>query len=428
MRYNPRMFLHIDIDSFFVSAERTVHPELKGIPMAVGGRSNTEIFSRKRQHIRLMNDNAGAFVAPVFYNDHDKTFREKFVDIVDGEERIRGIVTTSSYEARACGVKTAMPLAQALRLCPGMVVVPSHYLLYHTLSHRIHAFVAQRIPEVEQFSIDEFFGYVGGWIAPRQAEAFARDLQAQILVAFDIPVSIGIARSKWTAKLATEYAKPYGVLKVDDVRRFIDDKPIGAFPGIGRRLQVRLRERGITRLGQVYAARGLFESWGKSGRDLYRRVLGIDGEGIVHRPGRKSIGISRTFDPIDDPQEVRRRIMVLARHITYITLGMGANPTLYSLKIHYEYGTRAKASRRVERLFSEALYKRTLAQMYSSIVRPELRAVKLSLSVSDFTLHHPRALSLLEFDDDRRSRAISDRIQQVRERFGLDAIRTGSEL
>ena len=421
------MFLHIDIDSYFISAERSQNPALKGIPAAVGGRSNLEIFSRKRQHIRLMNDNSGAFVTPVFYGDHEKTFREKFVDQVDGRDKIRGIITTSSYEARACGVKTAMPIAQALQLCPQMIVVPSHYLLYHKLSHAIHAFVSKLIPEVEQFSIDEFFGYVGGWIKDRHVETFARDLQAQILVEFDIPVSIGIARSKWTAKLATEYAKPYGVLRVDDVGAFLHDKPIEAFPGIGRRLQVRLRERGITHLGQVEAARGLFESWGKSGAQLYRRILGTDGEGIAHRPGRKSIGISRTFDPIDDPDEVRRRVMILARHITYIALGMGVNPTLYWLKINYQHGVRAKQSRRIERLFSESLYKRTLGEMYDAIARRDLAVIKLSLSVSDFTSHHPRALSLLEFEDDQKSRAISDKIQQVRERFGIDVIRTGNE-
>jgi len=422
------MFLHIDIDSFFISAERSVNPSLKGIPAAVGGRSNLEIFSRKRQHIRLMNDNSGAFVTPVFYGDHEKNFKEKFVDHVDGRDKIRGIITTSSYEARACGVKTAMPIAQALQLCPQMVVVPSHYLLYHKLSHAIHAFVSKLIPAVEQFSIDEFFGYVGGWVKDRNVEEFARDLQAQILVEFDIPVSIGIARSKWTAKLATEYAKPYGVLRVDDVTGFIEDKPIKAFPGIGRRIQERLEERGITRLGQIRSAQGLFDSWGKSGRDLYARILGIDGEGIAHRPGRKSIGISRTFDPIEEPDEVRRRMMILARHITYITLGMGVNPTVYYLKIHYQYGTRVKQSRRVERLFSEILYKRSLGEMYDAIARSGLGAIKLSLTVSDFTAHHPRTLSLLEFEADRNARAISDKIQKVRERFGIDVIRTGNEL
>ncbi len=422
------MFLHIDIDSFFVSAERSVNPALKGIPMAVGGRSNTEIFSRNRQHIRLMNENSGAFVTPVFYGSADKAFKEKFVDIVDGREKIRGIITTSSYEARACGVKTAMPIAQALRLCPQMVVVPSHYLLYHKLSHQIHAFVSRMIPEVEQFSIDEFFGYVGGWIKDRNVEEFARELQAQILVEFDIPVSIGIARSKWTAKLATEYAKPYGVLRVDDVESFIADKPIEDFPGIGRRLQERLRERGITHLGQIKPAKSLFESWGKSGRDLYRRILGIDGEGIAHRPERKSIGISRTFDPIDDPDEVRRRVMILARHIAYIVQGMEVNPTVYHLKINYQYGLRVKKSQRVERLFSEILYKRILSQMYDEISRPDQSAIKLSLSVSDFTTQHPRTLSLLELESDQKARSISENIHKVREKFGLDVLRTANEL
>ncbi len=422
------MFLHIDIDSFFVSAERSVNPALKGIPMAVGGRSNTEIFSRKRQHIRLMNENSGAFVTPVFYGSTEKQFREKFIDIVDGREKIRGIITTSSYEARACGVKTAMPIVQALKLCPQMVIVPSHYLLYHKLSHQIHTFLARMIPQLEQFSIDEFFGYVGGWIKDHNVEEFARELQAQILVEYDIPVSIGIARSKWTAKLATEYAKPYGVLKIDDAKSFIADKPIEDFPGIGRRLQVRLRERGITKLGQIKPAKSLFESWGKSGLDLYRRILGIDGEGISRRPERKSIGISRTFDPINDPDEVRRRVMILARHITYIVQGMEVNPTVYYLKINYQYGVRVKKSLRVERLFSEMLYKRILSQIYDEISRPDLGAIKLSLSVSDFTLQHPRTLSLLELESDQKARSISEKIHKVREKFGLDVLRTANEL
>jgi DNA polymerase-4 len=301
-------------------------------------------------------------------------------------------------------------------------------LLYHKLSHRIHAFVARLIPEVEQFSIDEFFGYVGGWIKDRNVEEFARDLQAQILVEFDIPVSIGIARSKWTAKLATEYAKPYGVLRVDDVNMFIKDVPIEDFPGIGRRLQVRLQERGITRLGQIRQAKGLFESWGKSGCDLYKRILGTDGEGISHRPERKSIGISRTFDPVGDTDEVRRRIMILARHITYIVQRMAVNPTVYHLKINYQYGVRVKKAQRVERLFSEILYKRTLTQVYDEIARHDLAAIKLSLSVYDFTLQHHRTLSLIDLEDDQKARSLGDKIHKVRERFGIDVIRTANEL
>jgi len=422
------MFIHIDIDSFFVSAERSVDPSLKGKPVAVGGRSNLEIFSRKRTHIRLMDDNSGAFVAPVFYSDHKKSFREKFVDIIDGREKIRGIITTSSYEARAYGVKTAMPIAQALQLCPQMIVVPSHYLLYHKLSHQIHAFVASKIPVVEQFSIDEFFGDLSGWVKEEDAVTFAKQLQAELLEQFDIPVSIGLAPSKWIAKLATEYAKPYGVYRVGDTLAFIQDIPISRFPGIGRKLQEKLHTRGIKKLGEIALHRRLFESWGKSGTQLYHRILGSSTEGIQPKAGRKSVGISRTFDPIDTPDEIRRRIMVMARHICYIVMGLEVTPTLYYLKINYQYGIRTKQSRRIERIFSEALYKQTLAEIYEEIARPELSAVKLTLNVSDFTATHPRALSLLEHDADLKERTITEKIHDIRSRFGLDAIRTANEL
>jgi len=94
------MFIHIDIDSFFASAERSVDHSLKGIPMAVGSRSNLEIFNKKRTNIRLMNENSGAFVTPVFYSDKKKTFTSHFIDTIEGKEKIRGIITTSSYWRR----------------------------------------------------------------------------------------------------------------------------------------------------------------------------------------------------------------------------------------------------------------------------------------------------------------------------------------
>ena len=213
------MFLHIDIDSFFASAERSLDEKLKGIAMCVGSRSNLEIFNKKRTNIKLMNDNAGAFVTPVFYSDKKKSFENYFVDTIGGRKKIRGIVTTASYEARAKGVKTAMPLAQALQLCPEMVVVPSNYPLYHTISHKMHDFMRAHIPKVEQFSIDEFFCDVSGWIEDDNVYTFAKELQEKINKHFDIPVSIGISRAKWIAKLATESAKPYGVYEVKDIEQ-----------------------------------------------------------------------------------------------------------------------------------------------------------------------------------------------------------------
>lgn len=422
------MFLHIDIDSFFASAERSVNSSLKGIPMAVGSRSNLEIFNKKRTHIKLMNDNTGAFVTPVFYSDKKKTFESYFVDEIEGRKKIRGIVTTASYEARACGVKTAMPIAQALQLCPKMTVVPSNYPLYHNLSHKIHSFMLAHIPKVEQYSIDEFFGDVSGWKKDEEVYAFAEALQAKILEHFDIPVSIGISKAKWIAKLATESAKPYGVYEVKDIDAYIENIPIKKFPGIGKGFQKRLGEHYISTLGEVKRRKTLFESWKKPGLQLYGRITGTDHEGISSRGERKSIGISRTFDAIHNADEIKRRIMIMARHIIYMVMAIEVNPTSYYLKVGYEYGVKVKKTMTVDRVFSETLFKSVLSEMYEEIVEQNKGAVKLTLSVSNFSTQQKKTFSLMNLDEDLDNHILSKEIQKLRDRFGLDIIKTGDEL
>jgi len=422
------MFLHIDIDSFFASAERSVNPKLKHIPICVGSRSNLEIFNKKRTNIRLMNDNTGAFVTPVFYSDKKKTFENYFIDEIDGRKKIRGIVTTASYEARAKGVKTAMPIAQALQLCPEMIVVPSHYPLYHRLSNKMHAFMRAHMPKVEQFSIDEFFCDVSGWKKDDEVYAFAKELQDKIQEHFDIPVSIGISKAKWIAKLATESAKPYGVYEVHDIDAYIEDIPIKAFPGIGKGFQQRLEEYYIKTLGDIKRHKSLFLSWKKPGKQLYGRVTGTDGEGINTKSERKSIGISRTFDAIEDSEEIKRRIMIMARHIIYMVMAIEVNPTSYYLKINYEYGVSVKKTLTIDRVFSERLFKHTLADMYEEIVHTHKSAIKLSMNVSNFSSANLKTLSLLDFDGDSKDEQLYKNIHNLRTRFGLDIIKTGNEL
>ncbi len=422
------MFLHIDIDSFFASAERTMDPSLKGIPMAVGSRSNLEIFNRKRTNIRLMNDNSGDFVTPVFYSDKKKNFRSYFIDMIEGREKIRGIITTASYEARKYGVKTGMPIAHALQLCPKMTVVPSNYPLYHKLSHKIHRYIAARIPEVEQYSIDEFFGDLSGWIEKEESYCFAKELQTEIKKEFDIPVSIGIAEAKWIAKLATESAKPFKVFMVEDIDAYIEDIPIKAFPGIGSGFQKRLKGHYIKTLGDVKRNKKLLYSWKKPGIQLYHRVTGTDGEGVIQRGDRKSIGISRTFDPVRETAEVKRRMLVMARHIVYMVMAMEVNPTTYYLKINYEGGIRAKKSVTLDRLFSETLFKEKLSGLYEEIAYSYKGAVKLTLNVSNFSTEKHKTLSLLDIEKDRRACELGKKIHGLRERFGLDIVKTADEL
>ena len=422
------MFLHIDIDCFFASAHRSVDPSLKGIPIAVGSRSNLEIFDRARNHTKLIQDNSGAFVTPVFHNRNRRDFESYFVDKIDGRRKIRGIVTTASYEARAKGVKTAMAISQALQLCPNMLVIPSNYPLYHKLSHQIHEYVSSQIALVEQYSIDEFFCDVSGWIDDSEVYGFATRLQQSLVDKFDIPVSIGISRAKWIAKLATESAKPYGVYEVKDIDSYIEEMPIAKFPGIGKAIQKRLGDRYIKTLGEIRREKELLYSWGKIGVQLYGRITGELVEQIEPKGERKSIGISRTFDPIDSSDEIRRRIMIMARHIAYITLSTDANPTSYYLKINYLYGEKAKMTLTVDRLFSEKLLKTTMAQMYDEIAHHNQSAIKLTISVSNFNHINHKTLSLIDMSDDIVEHKMSIEIQELRDKFGLDIIKNANEL
>jgi DNA polymerase-4 len=120
--------------------------------------------------------------------------------------------------------------------------------------------------------------------------------------------------------------------------------------------------------------------------------------------------------------------MVMARHICYMVLAIDANPTGYYLKIGYEYGIRVKRHEMHARLFSETLYKQILENMYEEIALREKGVAKLSLSVSHFASLHKTTLSLLELDKDLRARSVSQRVQILRERFGLDIVKTANEL
>ncbi|MCH9812437.1 MAG: DNA polymerase IV [Epsilonproteobacteria bacterium] len=424
------MILHLDLDAFFASAHRTIDSRLRDRPIAVGGRSNLKIFEPKKVGIKLYNNNAGAFVNPVFYSDNIGDFKSFFVDHIDGKEKIRGIITTASYEARAFGIKTGMSVNEALGRCPDLIVIPPNYLLYHDLSHRLHIFLKQQIPDVEQYSIDEFFGDVSGWVEEDEVVSFAQTLQAQIAQRFGLPISIGISSGKWIAKLATEFAKPKKVYLVtkEDIPLFIKDIKIEEFPGIGKGYAKRLRSHFITTLGEASENRVLFEQWKKPGIQLYKRIIGEDNEGILQSKARQSIGISRTFDSIKSRDEVKRRIMILARHIVYLVFKQGVNPTTYYMRIGYDYGMRVKHRQTVDRLFHEKLCKAQFLEMFEKIDTSRGFVTKLTMSVSNFSDQNRKSVSLLEFNRDKKHKEMTQCVHKLREKYSLDIVKNAQEL
>ena len=421
------MILHIDIDCFFVSAHRINNPNLRNIPVAVGGRSNLSIFDTNNTK-RKLSTIQGAFTSSILSStDHINSY-EYFVD---QDKRIRGIITTASYEARAYGVKTAISASQALQLCPTLKLLVPNYPLYHDLSYQLKILLQKETPHIEQFSIDEFFADISGYIKDEDALSFAKKLKDQIYTQIGIPVSIGIANTKWIAKLATNHAKPNGLKIVykHEVDTYIQNIPIEDFPGIGKGYTKRLKGRGINTLGDIRHRRELFERWGINGLNIYNRALGIDKEKLAIETDKKSIGIGRTFDPINCRKEIKRRLLILSRHLCFLAFKAKCNPMSYYIKIRYQYGQKVKETMKTNRLFHEEYFKNSIIELFEQIdIHKSHNIIQLNISVSHFQNQNTDTINLLHCEEDLKKAKLTSAIQSLREKHGIDIFKSANEL
>jgi DNA polymerase-4 len=421
------MIIHLDLDCFFASCERVRNPSLNGKCVAVGGRGDPFIFDKKpSRDKKLMTLNSGAFVPSLFHADHDS--RNYFKD----GDTIRGIITTASYEARAYGIKTAMSVHEALRLCPHLIVLAPNHLLYHTMSHDLMEYLSTVIPAMEQYSIDEMFGDLGGWIDDADTYEFIRHLQNQITMEFKLPVSIGASSSKWIAKLATSAAKPYGVRVVrrSEIESFVKDIPIGDFPSVGKAFSLKMERYGIKTIGDGWKSDTLIQSWGNHGRDLYARLRGEDNERIQPSRSRKGIGISRSMDhPIQERSELYRRIHILIRHWSHTIMKLGVNPTTYAFSLGFDNGLSSKKQYTLYRLFNEMFLQSFSIEKFKELdIYPHSAVRYIGMSATKFTSHDPKSFDLLEIANDTKMRTLTDALTQVRDKYGMDIVRGGGEL
>lgn len=421
------MKIHIDLDCFFVSAERTLDPSLLGKAVAIGGRGDPYIFSKNRSNQEILLDNGGAFVGSFFHRYQG----DDLAQFIDPDGRVRGILTTASYEARAYGIKTGMSIREALTLCPNLIIKAPNMRLYHRLSHELALFLQERIPLIEQASIDEFYGDLEGWIGDDEIPEFIDSLRHAIKRHLNLPVSIGAAHSKAIAKLATDTAKPFGcrTLLAHEVYPFIQKIPVSKFPGIGRSMARRCTEYRLETLGDLLRAKSLVCSWGPYAAALYDTISGRNlGELTLNAP-RKSIGISRTFDPIDARDEARRRIAILARHLAYAIKRLGVYPTTYTLSIHYLHYPRSHHSLTEPRLFNERRFRHLCLELFAAAdTHPNGQINHLGISASHFSAHSHRTFSLLDYESDRAHHSFDNATKKIRDKYGLDALRWGNEL
>jgi len=424
------MIIHLDLDCFFVSAERTIDKTLLYKPVAVVNKGDMAIFSHEPKKVHISTD-GGAFAPNLLYDKFGGISRDWKKHFVDADGKIRGIVVAKSYEAKPFGIKTGTPLGEALALCPHLIVIPQNYHFYHILSHKLRLFLETKIPVLEQYSIDEFFGDLGGWIKDEDTLAFIRELQAEIMARFSLPITIGAANSKWIAKLATSESKPYGTLVVleSDIPSFLSNIPVDEFPGVGRAFSKKLRDRGVKSLGECLGLKSMFYYWGTGGRQLFHRIEGSDGESVNPYRERRSIGISRNFQPIGDRDELWRRAIILSRHLSYTIARLEVNPTTFYFKLKYDFGERSKISVTHNRLFNERFFADLTLDTFKRLdIYPSSKVVYLSLSASNFTNAKLKTFDLLESERDKKMASLLRSEMKLRDKYGIDVVRFGREM
>ncbi|GHE22741.1 DNA polymerase IV [Halomonas urumqiensis] len=248
-----RKILHADCDCFFAAVEMRDDPSLCDIPLAIGGRS----------------------------------------------ER-RGVIATCNYPARAFGIHSAMPTARALRLCPTLTLLPGDFERYREVSHQIQAVFHELTPLVEPLSLDEAFLDVTDVTRFKgSATWMARWLKQECLARTGITVSVGVAPTKFLAKIASDWDKPDGltVIPPDDVTRFLRTLPVRKLHGVGPATGNRLAALGITtceELGQL-GLEQLVDEFGKFGKRLFELARGIDERPVKVERERKSVSVETTF-------------------------------------------------------------------------------------------------------------------------------------
>ncbi len=287
--------LHVDMDAFYAAVEVRARPELRGRPVVVGG----------------------------------------------GPER--GVVLSATYEARAFGVHSAMPSAQARRLCPAAVFVRPDFAAYSEVSRAVMAVFRSVTPLVQPLSLDEAFLDVSGSLRRLGATPVevAASIRAEVEAAQGITCSVGVAPTMFTAKLASRVAKPDGihVVPADDVRGFLDPLPVGALWGVGARTEEILDRHGISTVADVAAAglptlrRAVGEA---QAAHLFALARGVDERRVDPHGREKSAGAEETFDAdIADPVVLRRELLRLAERAARMLRQRARRGRTVALKVRF---------------------------------------------------------------------------------------------
>jgi DNA polymerase IV len=386
-----RKILHLDLDAFFCAVEELHRPELRGRPFAVGGRP---------------------------------------------EER--GVVSSCSYAARQAGVHSAMPMGQALRLCPQLEVVSPNYPAYREKSEQVMAILHEVAGLVEQLSIDEAFLDVSD--LPQPGLELAQQLQRAIRQRLSLPCSLGVATNKLLAKTATDVGKsrqrgptpPQAIEVVPPGKEaaFLAPLPVRALWGVGPKAEAQLAELGVHTIGDLIGVPEpvLVNRFGSAGHDLWRHARGLDDRPVVPERSARSISQEVTFErDLGDGRALHDQLYSLSEQVAETLREKGLCAATIRIKLRWPDFTTLTRQISLERpTDQDALIYQAAESLFHKVWQEGRRVRLLGVGASNLS-EAAHQLSLWDTPD-QKERRLLDALDNLRERFGDDAVMRGRKL
>ena len=382
-----RQILHVDMDAFFVSNEELQNPTLKEKPVVVGGNSEG-----------------------------------------------RGVVAAASYEARKFGIHSAMPVRTARRLCPQAIFLPSRHSLYGKVSEALHKVFNDFSPIVEMVSIDEAYLNLTGCdrlygSASQAADQLIRTVRKQ----FNLPCSVGVSTTKLVSKIASDQAKPRGLLCIfpGHERAFLHPLPIRRLPGVGKVTETQIKTLGIHTIGdlQKIPSKELTEKFGKFGKWLSLKAQGQDAGSYEYRKTPLSISHETTFsEDGSNPEVFEQTLSYLCQRVARRLRNHGLFTRTVRLKLRNSNFSTFTHSQTLARPTNiDSILFETVLTLLDRAYHPNTRVRLLGVQASKLTSSHEQ-LDLLEQDRERKWERIYQATDKLRDRYGFEALQLARSL
>ena len=323
-----------------------------------------------------------------------------------------------------------MPIRNAFRLCPNGIYLHGHFKEYVRFSREVNYFLEQKLPLVQQASIDEFyFDYTGCEKIYGEPEEFAKSLQKEIDDKYSLPCSIGIASNKNIAKIASDFKKPQGITFVPfgKEKEFLHPLPVEHIPGVGRKTFPLLRARGFRTIGDIADSSGEYLSTflGKFGTDLWEKANGFGNNVITTDNERKSVSKETTFsEDVVSKTKIEEHLFNLVSKVGQLTRNENWQASTISIKLRYsDFATITRAKTLIHPTDDDKIIYETAVDLFRKAYtrRVGIRLIGVHLS----KLNHFFEQEVLFEDEELIRKRLLRAVMKIRDRYGYSAIQIG---